>query len=72
MTAFADLAFAAMPCSLGIAVLGSGLIGYRARGVRVDLAAERELVARLTVGADDIIAAARGAHHRTAEETDRG
>jgi hypothetical protein len=33
------------------------------------LAAERELVARLAGGTDDIIAAARGAHHRTQDDS---
>lgn len=39
--------------------------------VRAALADERALVARLAGGTDEIIRAARGAHHRT-EEPDRG
>lgn len=37
-----------------------------------DLAEERALVDQITSGTDDIITAARGAHHRTQEEADRG
>lgn len=38
----------------------------------LDLAEERALVDQITSGTDDIITAARGAHHRTQEEADRG
>ena len=38
------------------------------RDLEIQLAEEQDLVDRLTGGADDIITAARGAHHRTEEE----
>lgn len=45
-------------------------LASEANDLEASLCEERELVARLTGGTDDIIRAARGAHHRDEEPTD--
>ncbi|MFE9642388.1 hypothetical protein ACFYOC_25530 [Nocardiopsis alba] len=78
------LAEAALPVFTLTALAGTAVVTWLLAGetarrrariirrLRADLAAERELVARLAGPTAALLQDVRGAHHCTTEETDRG